>query len=110
MVLVRAVPWLVGLLSGVRSPAALGVPPVALSLVSLVPRKSPLACERRALERVTEAAFGQRRKMLRQSLKSLGIDPLALLATAGIEPTARAEEIPVAGFVALARAFADATC
>jgi 16S rRNA (adenine1518-N6/adenine1519-N6)-dimethyltransferase len=93
------------------APTAFVPPPnVTSSLVSLVPRKSPLACERRALERVTEAAFGQRRKMLRQSLKSLGIDPLALLATAGIEPTARAEEIPVTGFVALARAFADATC
>jgi 16S rRNA (adenine1518-N6/adenine1519-N6)-dimethyltransferase len=42
--------------------------------------------------------------MLRQSLKSLGGDPLALLAAAGIAPTARAEEIPVEGFVALARA------
>ena len=42
--------------------------------------------------------------MLRQSLKSLGPDPLPLLAAAGIEPTARAEEIPVEGFVALARA------
>jgi 16S rRNA (adenine1518-N6/adenine1519-N6)-dimethyltransferase len=88
------------------------VPPpnVTSSLVSLVPRPSPLACERRVLERVTEAAFGQRRKMLRQSLKSLGRDPLALLASAGIEPTARAEQIPVAGFVALARAFAGTTC
>ena len=53
---------------------------------------------------MTEAAFGQRRKMLRQSLKSLGRDPLPLLAAAGIEPTARAEEIPVEGFVRLARA------
>jgi len=43
--------------------------------------------------------------MLRQSLKTLGIDPLPMLASAGIEPTARAEEIPVGGFVALARAF-----
>jgi 16S rRNA (adenine1518-N6/adenine1519-N6)-dimethyltransferase len=58
------------------------------------------------LERVTGAAFGQRRKMLRQSLKSLGADPLALLAATHIEPTQRAEEIPVAGFVALANAFA----
>ena len=55
---------------------------------------------------MTEAAFGQRRKMLRQSLKSLGVDAGALLAAAGIEPTARAEEIPVEGFVALARLFA----
>ena len=52
------------------------------------------------LERVTEAAFGQRRKMLRQSLKSLGVDPAALLRRrAGIDPTERAEEIPVEGFV-----------
>jgi 16S rRNA (adenine1518-N6/adenine1519-N6)-dimethyltransferase len=42
--------------------------------------------------------------MLRQSLKSLGTDPLALLGAAGIEPTARAEDIAVAGFVALANA------
>jgi 16S rRNA (adenine1518-N6/adenine1519-N6)-dimethyltransferase len=63
-------------------------------------------CERRALERVTEAAFGQRRKMLRQSLKTLGTDPLALLERANIEPTSRAEEISPEGFVALARALA----
>src|SRR6202163_2208042 len=76
------------------APTAFVPPPnVTSSLVSLVPRADPLACERRALERVTEAAFGQRRKMLRQSLKSLGRDPLALLAATGIEPTARAEEI-----------------
>ena len=81
-------------------------PKVTSSLVELVPRKKPLVCERRALERVTEAAFGQRRKMLRQSLKSLGTEPLALLEAAGIEPTARAEDVPVEGFVALARAFA----
>ena len=43
--------------------------------------------------------------MLRQSLRTLSPDPLPLLAAAGIEPTARAEEIPVEGFVALARAF-----
>jgi 16S rRNA (adenine1518-N6/adenine1519-N6)-dimethyltransferase len=54
------------------------------------------------LERVVAAAFGQRRKMLRQSLRSLGLDPLALLAAAGIDQTRRAEEIDVADFVALA--------
>jgi 16S rRNA (adenine1518-N6/adenine1519-N6)-dimethyltransferase len=80
-------------------------PKVTSSVVELVPRARPLPCNRALLERVTEAAFGQRRKMLRQSLKSLGSDPLALLATAGIAPTARAEEIPVEGFVAIARAF-----
>jgi len=79
-------------------------PKVTSSVVEIVPRPNPLRCDRRMLERVTEAAFGQRRKMLRQSLKSIGHDPLALLAAAGIEPTARAEEIPVEGFVALARA------
>ncbi|MFL5101581.1 MAG: 16S rRNA (adenine(1518)-N(6)/adenine(1519)-N(6))-dimethyltransferase, partial [Xanthobacteraceae bacterium] len=51
----------------------------------------------------------QRRKMLRQSLKSLGGDPLELLAAAGIAPTERAEDIPVEGFVGLARALADRT-
>ncbi|HYP56699.1 MAG TPA: 16S rRNA (adenine(1518)-N(6)/adenine(1519)-N(6))-dimethyltransferase, partial [Beijerinckia sp.] len=54
------------------------------------------------------AAFGQRRKMLRQSLKTLGgVDVAALLSKAGISPTARAEEIDVAGFVALARALRE---
>jgi 16S rRNA (adenine1518-N6/adenine1519-N6)-dimethyltransferase len=53
---------------------------------------------------VTEKAFGQRRKMLRQSLKPLGVDPIALLGAAGLEPTARAEDIPIEGFVSLARA------
>ena len=82
-------------------------PKVTSSLVSLIPRRRPLACERLALERVTQSAFGQRRKMLRQSLKSLGTDSAALLAAAEIDPTARAEDVSVAQFVNLARAFAD---
>ena len=87
-------------------PSAFVPPPnVTSTLVELVPRQTPLACDRAALERVTGAAFGQRRKMLRQSLKTLGLDPLPLLAVAGLEPTARAEAIPVEGFVALAREF-----
>jgi 16S rRNA (adenine1518-N6/adenine1519-N6)-dimethyltransferase len=81
-------------------------PKVTSSVVELVPRPQPLPCDPAVLQRVTAAAFGQRRKMLRQSLKSLGVDPLPLLASAGIEPTARAEDIPVAGFVALTRAVA----
>jgi 16S rRNA (adenine1518-N6/adenine1519-N6)-dimethyltransferase len=81
-------------------------PKVTSSVVRLDPRPVPLACDAQALQRVTEAAFGQRRKMLRQSLKSLGGDAAALLEAAGLEPTARAEEIPVEGFVALARLFA----
>ena len=80
-------------------------PKVTSSVVRLTPRQVPLACDAIALQRVTEAAFGQRRKMLRQSLKTLGIDAAALLAQAGIEPTARAEEIPIDGFVALANIF-----
>jgi 16S rRNA (adenine1518-N6/adenine1519-N6)-dimethyltransferase len=90
------------------NPSAFVPPPkVISSLVEFVPRSKPLRCDRRTLERVTEAAFGQRRKMLRQSLKTLGVDPLPLLASAGIEPTERAEQIPVAGFVKLANAFSS---
>jgi 16S rRNA (adenine1518-N6/adenine1519-N6)-dimethyltransferase len=81
-------------------------PQVTSSVVRLVPRPNPLPCDRRRLERVVEAAFGQRRKMLRQSLRSLGGDALELLSAAGIDPTARAEDVPVEGFVALARALA----
>jgi len=89
------------------APSAFVPPPkVTSSLVELVPRERPLACASGLLQRVTEAAFGQRRKMLRQSLKSLGGDPLELLSATGIAPTARAEDIPVEGFVALARALA----
>jgi len=88
--------------------AAAFVPPpkVTSSLLHIVPRAAPLACERKLLERVSQAAFGQRRKMLRQSLRSLGADAPALIAAAGLDPTARAEDIPIAGFVALARALA----
>lgn len=89
------------------APSAFVPPPkVTSSVVRIVPRKTPLACDRRLLERVTEAAFGQRRKMLRQSLKSLGVDPALLLETTGIDPTERAEQIPVEGFVALTNAYA----
>jgi 16S rRNA (adenine1518-N6/adenine1519-N6)-dimethyltransferase len=93
------------ILFDVAASAFVPAPKVTSSLVELVPRNTPLPCDSTALQRVTEAAFGQRRKMLRQSLKSLGREPLALLEAAGIEPTARAEDIPVAGFVRLARAF-----
>ena len=83
-------------------------PKVVSSVVNIVPRADPLACDAAILEKVTAAAFGQRRKMLRQSLKTLGVDPGALLAAAGIDETRRAEEIPVSGFVALANAFSAA--
>ncbi len=89
------------------APRAFTPPPkVTSTLVRLVPRRQVLyPADRAALERVTAAAFGQRRKMLRQSLRSLGGDPLALLADAEIAETARAEELTVAQFCALARAF-----
>jgi 16S rRNA (adenine1518-N6/adenine1519-N6)-dimethyltransferase len=86
------------------SPAAfVPQPKVTSSVVRLIPRPAPEACERRALEQVAAAAFGQRRKMLRQSLKSLAVDPARLVAAAQIDLTRRAETIPVGGFVAMAR-------
>jgi 16S rRNA (adenine1518-N6/adenine1519-N6)-dimethyltransferase len=91
------------MLFDVAASAFVPPPKVTSSLVELVPRQAPLPCPSAVLQRVTEAAFGQRRKMLRQSLKSLGQDPLPLLAAADIDPTARAEDIPIAGFVRLAR-------
>jgi len=92
------------------SPSAFVPPPkVTSSVVRLIPRAAPEPCDRRALERVAAAAFGQRRKMLRQSLKSLGVDPAALAAAAGIDPARRAETVPVSGFVAMARELADIT-
>jgi 16S rRNA (adenine1518-N6/adenine1519-N6)-dimethyltransferase len=86
-------------------PRAFMPPPKVIStLVALVPRPAPLApAAKSVLERVTAAAFGQRRKMLRASLKSLGVPPEPLLAAAGIPPTARAEELSVVEFCALAR-------
>jgi 16S rRNA (adenine1518-N6/adenine1519-N6)-dimethyltransferase len=86
------------------SPAAfVPAPKVTSALVSLVPRRRPLLCEPGMLARVTQAAFGQRRKMLRQSLKTLAVHPDKLLDAAGVRPTSRAEDISVEGFVALAR-------
>ncbi len=82
-------------------------PAVTSTVVQLIPRREPLAPARfEVLEKITAAAFGQRRKMLRSSLKTLGGEAEVLLAAAGVSPTARAEEIPVEGFCALARAFA----
>ena len=80
-------------------------PKVTSTVIEIVPLAEPAFPARLAdLERVTQAAFGQRRKMLRQSLRSLGGDAEALLAAAEILPTARAEELTVAQFAALARA------
>lgn len=84
-------------------------PKITSSIVQLVPRQHPEPCDRRLLERVTLAAFGQRRKMLRQSLKAVLADPVAMIETAGLSPTMRAEEVSVSGFVALANALASAS-
>jgi 16S rRNA (adenine1518-N6/adenine1519-N6)-dimethyltransferase len=90
------------------APSAFVPPPkVTSSVVRLVPRHEPLPCDRKLLEQVAAAAFGQRRKMLRQSLKSLQADPARLAAAAGVDATRRAETIPISGFVAMARELAD---
>jgi 16S rRNA (adenine1518-N6/adenine1519-N6)-dimethyltransferase len=82
-------------------PRAFTPPPkITSSVVQLIPKTDPLPTDLRKLERVTEAAFGQRRKMLRQSLKGLGGE--ALLAAAGIDGTRRAETLSIEEFVRLA--------
>jgi 16S rRNA (adenine1518-N6/adenine1519-N6)-dimethyltransferase len=85
-------------------------PKVTSSVVELIPRANPEACDAGTLSALTQAAFGQRRKMLRQSLRGFtaarGLDPVELITAAGLEPTMRAEEVDVAGFVSLARAAA----
>ena len=101
-----------GVLAGWRTEAKItfDVPPQAFtpppkvtsSVVHLIPRAEPLACDATMLGRVTQAAFGQRRKMLRQSIKPLGGE--ALLAKVGIDPTRRAETLSIAEFEALANA------
>jgi 16S rRNA (adenine1518-N6/adenine1519-N6)-dimethyltransferase len=87
------------------APSAFVPPPkVTSSVVRLTPRRDLLPCSVQALEAITRAAFGQRRKMLRQSLKAAVPDPARLLDAAGIPETARAEEVPVSAFVAMAQA------
>ncbi|TCM57690.1 dimethyladenosine transferase [Rhizobium sp. PP-F2F-G48] len=99
-----------GVLAGWRTEArmAFDVPPQAFTpppkvtstVVHLEPRENPIPCSLSALERVTHAAFGQRRKMLRQSVKSLGGE--TLLAKAEIDPQRRAETLSVEEFCRLA--------
>ncbi|MBO0661983.1 16S rRNA (adenine(1518)-N(6)/adenine(1519)-N(6))-dimethyltransferase RsmA [Jiella sp. MQZ9-1] len=85
------------------SPAAFTPPPkVTSAIVQLIPRENPEPAPLAALENVTAAAFGQRRKMLRQSLKRLGGE--ALLTRVGIDPQRRAETLSVGEFVRLANA------
>lgn len=78
-------------------------PKVASAVVHITPDPSPRdPAELAALQAVTAAAFGQRRKMLRSSLRGLGGE--ALCATAGIDPTRRAETLDLDEFLNLARA------
>jgi 16S rRNA (adenine1518-N6/adenine1519-N6)-dimethyltransferase len=75
-------------------------PKVMSAVIEIIPRQKPMAdAELPKLERVTQAAFGQRRKMLRSSLKSLAINP----ADVGIDPELRAEQLTIEEFCALAR-------
>ncbi|MGA1829963.1 16S rRNA (adenine(1518)-N(6)/adenine(1519)-N(6))-dimethyltransferase RsmA [Rhizobium wenxiniae] len=84
-------------------PQAFSPPPkVTSTVVHLTPKANPLPCDVNKLERITHAAFGQRRKMLRQSLKPVGGE--ALLNKVGIDPQRRAETLSVTEFVALANA------
>jgi 16S rRNA (adenine1518-N6/adenine1519-N6)-dimethyltransferase len=87
------------------NPRAFTPPPqVQSTVVRLTPRAEPIPARRETLERVTAAAFGQRRKMLRQSLRAVAPDAEGLCRTVGIDPTARAETLTVAQFCALANA------
>ena len=89
------------------SPRAFKPPPkVTSSVVHLTPLDQPVhGCKAAVLEKVTAAAFGQRRKMLRSSLKQLGGDNEAMISAAGLKPEMRAEEVDVAGFCRLAKAY-----
>ena len=83
------------------SPQAFWPPPkVNSAVVHITPRETPLASTERNLARVTEAAFGQRRKMLRQSLKKIGGE--TLLEKTGIDGTRRAETLSIEEFISLA--------
>jgi len=86
-------------------PAAFTPPPkVTSSVVDLVPRPAPDLCNLAMLETITAEAFGQRRKMLRQSLKTLVPDPAAILDAAGIAGELRGEQLSVHDFARLTHA------
>ena len=90
---------------GVDRNAFVPPPKVWSSIIGFQPRAKPLAqADPKVLEAVTRAGFGQRRKMLRSSLITLGVDAEALCKAANIDPTDIAEKIDVAGWCALARA------
>ncbi|MFN4211889.1 MAG: 16S rRNA (adenine(1518)-N(6)/adenine(1519)-N(6))-dimethyltransferase RsmA [Devosia sp.] len=103
-----------GVLAGWRTDARIAfnvgrqafVPPpnVTSAVVHLVPKAVGDDVTVKDLEHITRAAFGQRRKMVRQSLKAAGVPVEGLLQAAGLRGDERAEELPVAAFLAMARA------
>ena len=96
--------WQADLAFNVDKRAFTPPPKVTSSVITLTPRPEPLAkANWQDLETVTAAAFGQRRKMLRSSLKSLDIN----IEETGIDPTRRAEELSVEEFCGLARAYEE---
>lgn len=96
------------LLFDVSPRAFVPAPKIISSVVHIEPLSEPIASAAIGdLERVTKAAFGQRRKMLRQSLKTLSPAADDILKTAGIDPTLRAEQLSVSDFAALARAYRE---
>lgn len=81
-------------------------PKVTSSIVQIIPRAEDAGVpSQKTLEKVVSAAFNQRRKMLRVSLKAMGVDPLSKLEAAGIKETARAEELSVDDFCRLAKEY-----
>lgn len=103
-----------GVLAGWRTDARIAfnvgrqafVPPpnVTSAVVHLVPKAVPDTVAVKNVEQITRAAFGQRRKMVRQSLKAAGVPVEGLLEAAGLEGNERAEDLPVEAFLAMARA------
>jgi len=101
--------WLCHVEIALTIPARAFIPPpkVNSAVVHLVPRNYPLAAANfNLLEKITKAAFGQRRKMLRSSLKSVVSEPDSLLELSGISPQARAETISVEKFCKIATNYA----
>lgn len=95
-----------GLLFDIPRQAFIPPPKVTSAIVQIIPREeTPDGPKQRTLERVVSAAFNQRRKMLRASLKALGVDPLPKLAAAGIKETSRAEELSIEDFCRLAKEY-----
>ncbi len=95
------------LLFDVPARAFTPAPKVTSAVVRLEPRHDAATVSTRALEAVTAAAFGQRRKMLRSSLRSIWAEPELVLERVGLDPTARAEQVSIDGFLALAKCFAE---